>query len=225
MLDPVIAARLPLIADIDPTCPSVDAGIRFADFAAPVGRYLPPEVDSEDVLLAGPHGPVPVRVYWPPSAQTPTVRHPGLVWMHGGAFVSGDVNMVEADVVAREICARAGAVVVSVDYRLVGDGVHHPVPLDDVLAAWCWSYANAERLGMDPRRLAVGGASAGACLAAWAAQRLHAGAHPTPAALIVAYPIVHRLLPTPSLELASKLHMIPGVFRFPASTVAQMNRT
>ena len=46
--------------------------------------------------------------------------------------------MREADWTAREVCARAGAVVVSVDYRLAVDGVSYPVPHDDTVAAVAW---------------------------------------------------------------------------------------
>lgn len=224
-LDPILAARLPLIADIDPAVADEKVAARFAKFAAPVAGYRAPQAESEDVLLAGPHGPVSVRVYWPSNSGSPSDKRPGLVWMHGGAFVSGDLNMVESDVVAREVCVRAGAIVVSVDYRLAGAGVHHPVPLDDVLAAWRWTHANAQPLGLDPQRLAAGGASAGACLAASTALRLRADAQPTPAALLLAYPTVHRALPPPSVELSSKLDQIPPVFRFPAAAVTRMNRT
>ena len=73
--------------------------------------------------------------------------------MHGGAFMMGDLDMPEADRTAREVCARAGAVVVSVDYRLAVGGVHHPVPLDDGVAAVRWVRDNAAELGVDPSRI------------------------------------------------------------------------
>ncbi|WP_199506466.1 alpha/beta hydrolase fold domain-containing protein [Geodermatophilus sp. TF02-6] len=50
----------------------------------------------------------------------------------------GDLEMPEADRTARQVCPRAGAVVVSVDHRLCLDGVHHPVPHDDVVATSRW---------------------------------------------------------------------------------------
>ena len=114
-----------------------------------------------------------MRVY-PADAATarPT---PGLVWAHGGGFAAGDLDMPEADWVARSLAAR-GVTVVSVDYRLVGDGCRYPAPSDDVLAAWRWTLAHAEELGVDPDRLAIGGASAGANLVAGAVLRmLHPG--------------------------------------------------
>jgi acetyl esterase/lipase len=90
---------------------------------------------------------------------------------------------------AREL----GLVVVSVDYRLAPE---HPFPaaLDDAHAAWTWLQGAAPALGVDPARVAVGGASAGAGLAACLAQRLRdegsaAGGVP-PAAQLLVYPML-----------------------------------
>jgi hypothetical protein len=60
-----------------------------------------------------------------------------------GAFIGGDLDMPEADWVARELVSRAGIVVVSVDYRLCVNGVTYPVPHDDVVAAMRWVRQNA----------------------------------------------------------------------------------
>ena len=73
-----------------------------------------------------------------------------LVWAHGGGFLGGDLDMREADWTAREVCVRAGAVVVSVDYRLAVDGVCYPVPHDDTVAAIAWVRDHAAALGIDP---------------------------------------------------------------------------
>ena len=72
-------------------------------------------------------------------AQAQSGTRPCLVWMHGGAFMAGSLDMPEADWTSRELARRAGAVVVSVDYRLCNDGVHYPVPHDDVVAAVRWA--------------------------------------------------------------------------------------
>ena len=92
----------------------------------------PPGVDTRDDAAPGPRGPVPVRMYTPPDA--PSTGRPCLVWLHGGGFIGGDLDMREADWTAREVCARAGAVVASVDYRLAVGGVHYPVPHNDAVA-------------------------------------------------------------------------------------------
>ena len=89
-----------------------------------------------------------MRVY-PADAAAPRPT-PGLVWAHGGGFVAGDLDMPEADWLARTFAAR-GVTVVSIDYRLAGDGDgRYPAGSDDVLAAWSWTLDHAEELGLDP---------------------------------------------------------------------------
>jgi hypothetical protein len=80
--------------------------------------------------------------------------------------------MHEADWTAREVCDRAGAVVVSVDYRLAATACTTQCPHDDVVAAVAWVRDTADELGIDPARISVGGASAGANLTTGAALKL-----------------------------------------------------
>jgi acetyl esterase/lipase len=164
---------------------------------------------------------VPVRIY-APSASAGTGR-PALVWMHGGAFLGGDLDMVEADGVAREICARAGAVVVSVDYRLCHEGVTYPVPHDDVVAAIRWVRDSADDLGADRSRISVGGASAGANLAAGATLRLRDDDGWQPAALLLAYPVAHAVLPSAPASLSAVMEDLPPMLRFLPSDMAFIN--
>jgi acetyl esterase len=172
----------------------------------------PPEVDTRDDVAAGPHGPVPVRIYKPPNA--PAADLPGLVWLHGGGFIGGDLDMREADWTAREVCARAGAVVVSVDYRLAVDGVHYPVPHDDTVAAVTWVRDGAPAdLGIDGTRISIGGASAGGNLTAGAALKLRDRDGWQPASLVLAYGAFHALTPPPSPWLAAALAELPPVFQ------------
>ena len=111
-----------------------------------------------------------VRVY--PADAASARPGPGLVWAHGGGFVAGDLDMPEADWVARAFAGR-GIPVVSVDYRLaVDDASRYPAASDDVIAAWRWTLEHAEELGIDPEHLIVGGASAGANLVTGAVLRL-----------------------------------------------------
>ena len=170
----------------------------------------PPDVDTREDAAPGPHGPVPVRIYTPPDAE-PTGR-PGLVWLHGGGFIGGDLDMREADWTAREVCARAGAVVVSVDYRLAVEGVHYPVPHDDTVAAVTWVRDCAEDLGIDSARISIGGASAGANLTAGAALKLRDRDGWQPASLVLAYGVFHALTPAPAPSLAAALAELPPMF-------------
>jgi xylan 1,4-beta-xylosidase len=142
--------------------------------------------------------------------------------MHGGGFMHGDLDVPEADHVARGLVARAGAVVVSVDYRLAAEGgVSFPAPHEDCMAAFSWTAAHAAELGIDADRLAVGGGSAGGNLAAGVALHLrHAGAPPWQA--LLAYPIVHPVLPPASPELARCLSQIPPAVRLTSEPCREM---
>ena len=202
-------------------------------WSAPFGEAEETHAVVEDLRIEGPHGPVPVRVYRPAPGWRPAAtaspdddgRLPGLVWLHGGAFVGGDLDMPEADLVARGIVSRTGVTVVSVFYRLCHGGVHHPVPHDDCYAALRWTVDNAAALGVDADRIAVGGASAGGNLAAGAAlhARDEAGGPPVWQVLL-AYPVAHAApWPEPSAELAQRLEQMPQVLRFPQEVMAGMN--
>ena len=86
------------------------------------------------------NGSLRVRIYEPVG-----VVSAGLVWAHGGGFAAGDLDMPEADWVARQIAAR-GIAVVSVDYSLAPSagvvGVHFPVAADEVASAFRWAAAS-----------------------------------------------------------------------------------
>jgi acetyl esterase len=215
-IHPDVAARFPLLDGLTSlheayTTPAGLAQIqRYETWEAEVG---PPDVATRDDVVPGPHGPVPVRIYTP---ERPTGA--GLVWAHGGGFVGGDLDMREADWTAREISARAGAVVVSVDYRLAVGGVCYPVPHDDVVAAVAWARDNAFALGVDPARLSIGGASAGGNLTAGAALKLRDRDGWAPAALVLAYPALHAANPSPSPALAARLAELPPLFAPRAGT-------
>jgi acetyl esterase len=193
--------------------------------------YGPPEewpVEARDRQILGPHGPIPVRIYAP---RMPSFApRPVLVWCHGGAFMHGDLDMPEADQVARGVAGRGDAVVVSVDYRLcdapaelggvaarsVGGstgGVHAPVPLDDVCAVVGWVRESAEDLGADPLRIAIGGASAGGNLAAAASLRLTEEGIPLAASLLM-YPVAHPEMPEPTADEDAALSVTPPLLRF-----------
>jgi acetyl esterase len=104
-------------------------------------------------------GEIGVRVYTP-DGDGPFPAH---VYFHGGGFWLGDLDY--CDITARELCAGAGCVVVSVDYRLAPEH-KFPTGAEDSYAALGWAAAHAEELGIDPDRISVGGASAGGNLAA-----------------------------------------------------------
>lgn len=166
------------------------------------------EVGMRDTVIAGVHGDVPARLYSPPGPETDD-RDAALVWVHGGAFISGDLDMPESHWVGLALAAR-GVPVLCVDYRKSIGGVHHPVPSDDVLDAWLWAAGHAADLGARPDRLHLGGASAGGALAAGVTKRLRDGAGRMPASLVLAYPTVHPQVPPPSDELRRALDKAPA---------------
>lgn len=155
-------------------------------------------VTTVDDVVAGPHGAVPVRLYRDPTV-TPTGR--ALVWVHGGAFIGGTLDMPESNWVARELAAR-GIPVAAVDYtKCLGD-VHYPVPSDDVLAAWRHIRdAVGELLDVAPRSLVLGGASAGGTLTAGAVTRLRDAGESLPAGLVLVYPPLHPNAPAASVDI------------------------
>ena len=108
-------------------------------------------------------GGVPARLYRPSAASDLGL----LVYFHGGGWVIGDLE--SHDNVCRTLANRSGHAVLSVDYRLAPE---HPFPaaLGDSIQATRWAHANAAELGCDANRIAVGGDSAGANLAAVVAQ-------------------------------------------------------
>jgi acetyl esterase/lipase len=87
----------------------------------------------------------------------------GLLWMHGGGYVSGSADA--EDIRTRTMAAELGCVIVSVDYRLAPE-TPYPGPLEDCYAALRWLHASALELGVNTGRLAIGGGSSGGGLAA-----------------------------------------------------------
>ena len=166
-----------------------------------------------------------VRVYPASTPADAATEHPtpALVWAHGGGFVAGDLDMPEADWVARSLAAR-GVTVVSIDYRLASDGWHYPTPSNDVLTAWAWTLAHAADLGIAPARVSIGGASAGANLVAGAVLRLlrDAGDTALPAGVLLAYPTLLAVQPEPDAALRASLDATPTADRFGSDAVRGM---
>lgn len=137
-------------------------------------------------------GDVPVRIYRGHGAPTGLV-----VYFHGGGHVIGSIGLM--DNIARELAHGAGAVVVSVGYRLAPENPY-PAGLDDCEAVTRWALANADRLGISPRSIAVAGESAGGNLAAAVALRLRDSGENGLAGQVLLYPGVAGSRVFPSID-------------------------
>jgi acetyl esterase len=136
-----------------------------------------------------------LRLYRPKSARTDPL--PVVVNFHGGGWVSGDLN--HSQWWASNIAARAGVLVISVDYRLAPEH-SFPGPLDDCYDATAWVADHATELGADPTRLAVMGDSAGGNLAAAVALMARDRGAPDIALQLLFYPAVELTHPFRSVD-------------------------
>lgn len=118
------------------------------------------EVAEQTVGGSDDSPPTRVLVYEPADRARPSGA---LVWIHGGGMIMGRPE--QANAWCSAIAADLGVLVVSVDYRLAPE---HPFPagLSDCYTALTWLRDQADDLGVDPARIAVGGDSAGGGLSA-----------------------------------------------------------
>ena len=143
---------------------------------APVGAVV-------DRANEGADGDLPVRIYRPDADAGDL---PALIYYHGGGHVIG--NLDTHDAVARNLCNGAGCVVVSVDYRLAPEH-KFPAAAEDAFAAVQWCAAHGPEIGIDSRRMAVGGDSAGGNLAAVAALMARDAGGPAIRLQVLVYPV------------------------------------
>jgi acetyl esterase len=142
--------------------------------------------------IAGPGGDLRLRIYRP-VGQGP---FPLLAFFHGSGFVLCSLDT--HDGMCRNLCAGAGCVVVSVDYRLAPEN-KYPAGLDDCVFATHWIAEHAGELDGSADRLAVCGDSAGGNLAAAAALRIRAEGGPSIVGQLLIYPVANYHTPgTPS---------------------------
>jgi acetyl esterase/lipase len=164
---PAVDAILLKVMEAVPFQLTTDGGVeearrRFREVPRP---EVHPEVRSENRVIDGPAGPIPIRVYRPAvDSDSPL---PVVVFLHGGGWSVGDLDTYDG--LARRHVVGADAIVISIDYRLAPE---HPYPaaVEDAWAATQWVAEHAPDLGGDPDRLAVAGDSAGGNLAAVVAQ-------------------------------------------------------
>jgi acetyl esterase/lipase len=163
-----------------------------------LGTTLPSDerVTVENVSVPGPHagGEVLVRLY------RPVERGSGaLLFLHGGAYVLGDVYVEEERCL--QLAVEGRCLVVSVDYALAPEAPY-PAGLEDAYAGLRWVSTQATTLGIDPSRVAVGGSSAGGGLAAALALLARERGGPPVCFQLLVYPMLDDRMDTPSMSLA-----------------------
>jgi acetyl esterase len=193
-IDPQLAAYYERVARELPSPTQLDVAARRARMEAIAQRFpAPPDrVDRSDHWVALPGREILVRLYRPLPGTLPA-----LVYFHGGGWIAGSV--FTHDGICAALAGDAQVVVASVHYRRPPENPF-PAPNDDAYAACEWVAVNAKRLGVDPARLAVGGDSAGAHLAAGVTLEARERRGPAIAFQLLVYPVI-----APDFETASYL--------------------
>jgi acetyl esterase len=157
-----VGALWSLLGPVRDADPPTHAGLPYAPADARRGR-----APRADVYL--PDGPGP---------------HPSIVWVHGGGFTVGARDMKPMRLLATA-CRRAGIAAMTFDYRLLFRGGTAHTGVEDTRRAWAFWTDSAARFSLDPTRIALGGLSAGGCLALLAAPTLS----PAPHKLVGVFPL------------------------------------
>lgn len=159
---------------------------------------------SHDTVAAEDGYRIPVRVYRPDRGSRPSGA---MLHIHGGAFVTGDLDVSETH------CGRmadlADIVVVDVDYRLAPEH-RFPTGFEDCYAVLEWLNDNAAELGIDTARLAVGGESAGGGLSAAVALAARDRGGPTSAYQLLLYPVIDDSLTSHSVRTMTNTPLWDG---------------
>lgn len=148
-----------------------------------------------DILIDVEGGSIRLRVYTP-FDEGPL---PAYLYIHGGGWSNGSIDELSNSWLAQDRAARAGQVVVAVDYRKAPEH-KYPTPLNDCYAALAWMVANAEGLGIRADAITVGGGSAGGNLSAALALKARDEGGPAIALQLLEIPALDLTLQSPSVE-------------------------
>jgi acetyl esterase len=147
---------LPLLETLSPQA----ARIQYEKGCAVVGGRAPELFDVRDMAAPGPRGDIGLRVYTPRDPAGEAL--PLLIYIHGGGYVIGSLD--SHDIPCRHLALNGDCMVISIDYRMAPE-YPYPEPVEDCWAAVNWIVDNAEALGAQRDRIAIGGDSAGGNLA------------------------------------------------------------
>ena len=198
----------PEIAPIAPNLPTLDledvaaARAFMAQLTGQAERDRPQGLSVVDRTLPAPDGrQIPVRIY----RREDLARPPALVYFHGGAFSTGDLDTEDA--VCVHYALEAGCAVISVDYRLAPEH-RYPAGLEDCFAALGAVIEQAGELDLDSEHVAVGGGSTGAGLAAAVALLARDRGGPVLALQLLVLPVLDDALDTPSVRAGTDAPML-----------------
>jgi|CXWL01.1.fsa_nt_gi acetyl esterase len=138
----------------------------------------------EDLDIASSTGPLRARYYEAANARSAPI----LVYFHGGGFVCCDIDT--HDSICSWLAKSSDGRVLSVGYRLAPE-TRFPGQIEDARAACAWAFQNAQRFGASPDKIALGGDSAGAYLAATLALEISRAAPGAVALQVLLYPLIH----------------------------------
>ena len=185
-----------------------------ADAFDPMGLPLRRGVRTQDIMIDGDGFAIKARVYAPPKASD---ADPAILFFHQGGLVV--MHHLTDDHFCSVLADECSAKVISVDYRLCPE-VAFPMPIEDGLLAWAHVQQNAEALGIDPRRVALAGDSAGGLICATMTQILRDRGGLQPAAQLLAYPWV-----ATDLESGGSMESCKECFPLSAATMEFFNET
>ncbi len=157
---------------------------------AMVDALPPTDVTIEERAIPGPDGDIPIAIYQPPN---PAPR-PGLLMIHGGGYIVGTAR---EDINGIGYAEHVGCTVVSVEYRMAPEYTYKEA-IADCFAGLNWIFDNADQLGVDASRIAIGGGSAGGGLTAALALYNRDNKGPDVAFQLLVYPMLDDTHETPS---------------------------
>jgi acetyl esterase/lipase len=147
----------PAVGDVESRRKNLTAGMAGAAAA----REHVPGIERTDVSIATPDGAELRLSYY--SSATGDAPGSAVLYLHGGGFIVSLSPIYDG--LMRNYTKRTGVPILLVDYRVAPEHPH-PIPVEDCYTALCWLADNATELGVDPKRIAVMGESAGGGLAA-----------------------------------------------------------
>jgi acetyl esterase len=170
------------VAPADPLTMSIGQARQQQDrYFAEFNRDLPALAGVKDLLIAGPHGDLPLRLHYPVKTN---VALPVIVFVRGAGWWAGSLDSHACTM--HSLALLTGCVVCGVDYRRTPEH-HFPVQRDELLTAIDWLQMEGGGHGLQLAPPVLFGESAGATLCLSAAMALRDQARPAPAGLVLFY--------------------------------------